>query len=161
MSNKPQLRQLVDWSAALWAGGIAGLVFLLFNLFVTPLFGAGSAWISLSYTASVILGSTVLPPSDTSNFVVIIAGLAVHFALSIGGALLLAYIIHRWGLIIGIIGGALFGIALYLINFYTLTLIFPWFFAIRSWSLLINHVIFGAIAGGVYELLEVEEFVAE
>ena len=41
-----------------------------------------------------------------------------------------------------------------------LTLLFPWFFAMRSWTLVFTHVIFGALAGGVYESLEVEEFVA-
>ena len=67
--------------------------------------------------------------------------------------------LHRWGIIVGIIGGAIFGLALYLINFYTLTYFFPWFFPLRSWMMMLSHVIYGATAGGVYEALEVEEFV--
>jgi hypothetical protein len=57
------------------------------------------------------------------------------------------------------VGGAILGLLLYAINFYTLTFFFPWFFAMRSWPVIVSHIIFGATAGGVYELLEVEEFV--
>jgi hypothetical protein len=78
--------------------------------------------------------------------------------LSIAFTLLIAYIIHRGGLITGILGGALIGLGLYTINFRTLTYVFPWFFAMESTSVLVNHLIFGALAGGIYEALEVEEF---
>ena len=36
---------------------------------------------------------------------------------------------------------------------------FPWFLELRSSFILLCHVIFGALAGGLYELLEVERFV--
>ncbi len=71
-------------------------------------------------------------------------------------AVILAFIIHRWGLIVGIVGGALYGAALYFINLYTLTLLVPWLFAVNSMPLLISHVVFGAVAGGVYELFDVD-----
>ncbi len=29
----------------------------------------------------------------------------------------------------------------------------------KSWIMVISHVVFGALAGGIYEALEVEEFV--
>jgi hypothetical protein len=29
----------------------------------------------------------------------------------------------------------------------------------RNWIIVLNHVLFGAAAGGIYEALEVEEFV--
>ena len=60
----------------------------------------------------------------------------------------------------GIVGGALMGLCLYALNYFTLTAVFPWFFAIRSWMMAVGHILFGAVAGGVYEGLEVEEFVA-
>ena len=55
--------------------------------------------------------------------------------------------------------GAVFGLALYYINVYTLTLLFPWFFMMQAGIFAVTHVIFGAVAGATYELLEVEEFV--
>lgn len=156
-----RMRQVMDWSAALWAGALAGLIFLLLNIFFVPALVGGNGWIVLRYTASIIMGAGVLPPPATFGLGILIVALLTHFVLSIVSALLLAFIIHRWGLIVGIAGGALFGLALYFVNFYTLTLLFPWFFAIRSWPLLISHIIFGAAAGGIYEALEVEEFVPE
>lgn len=153
------VRQLVDWSAAIWAGLIAGGVFLLLNLFLLPLVIGGNAWVMLRLLSSIVLGPSVLAPPASYDGLVLVVALIVHFALSIGFALLLAVIIHRWGLLTGIVLGGFFGFALFLINFYTFTLFFPWFFAMNSWFMLWSHVLFGALAGGVYEALEVEEYV--
>lgn len=155
----PRMRQVVDWSAALWAGLIAGAVFLLLNLILIPLVEGGSPWIPMRYLASIVLGDGVLPPPATFDAIVLVVGLLVTLLISLVYAVLLAIIIHRWGLLLGIILGALFGLAIYVINYYTLTLLFPWFFAMNSLIVAIIHVIFGAVAGGVYEALEVEEFV--
>lgn len=58
-------------------------------------------------------------------------------------------------------GGALFGVAIYIINYYTFTALFPWFFPLRSWLVLATHVFFGAAAGGIYEALEREVYVMD
>jgi hypothetical protein len=153
-----KMRPVVDWSAALWAGVISGIVFLLANLLLTAL-TLGSPWIVLRILASIVLGSRVLPPPATFDLGIAVVALLVNLALSIFFAGLIALIIHRWGLIVGLVGGALLGLALYVINFYTFSFFFPWFFPFRSWMMLVSHLIFGAVAGGTYELLEVEEFV--
>ena len=155
----PKMRQVVDWSAAVWAGIVAGLVFMLLNLYVTPYVLGGNAWVMVRLFASVILGQGILAPPASFDLAAIVAALVAHFTLSVAFALLLAYIIHRGGLITGVLGGALFGMALYFINFYTLTWFFPWFFALKSNIMLGTHLLFGALAGGTYEVLEVEEFV--
>jgi hypothetical protein len=92
---------------------------------------------------------------------VVAVGALVHMALSLVYALVLAFIIHRWGLIVGIVGGALFGLAIYIINYYTFTYLFPWFFPLRSWLVLATHVFFGATAGGIYEALERDIYVLD
>lgn len=153
-----KMRQVVDWSAAVWAGLISGIIFLVINMILTAIY-LGSPWIIVRLIASIVMGKTVLPPPATFDAPIFIVSLVVHIPLSIAFSCLLAIIFHRWGLLVGILGGALFGIALYLINFYTFTLIFPWFFPMRSWIMLLSHIIFGALAGGIYEGLEVEEFV--
>lgn len=155
-ATSPRMRQLVDWSAAVWSGVIAGALFLLVNLFFSPV---GNAWVMLRLFSSVVLGQSILAPPPTFNLSALIVGLLVHFVLSILYALLIAYVIHRGGLISGVIGGALLGLALYSINFYTLTLLYPWFFAMRSTVFVATHLLFGALAGGIYEALEVEMFV--
>lgn len=156
--TKTKMRQVVDWRAAMWAGVISGIIFLGMNMTLTAIY-VSSPWVVVRLIASVVLGKTVLPPPATFDVAIFIVSLIVHLALSIGFACLLAIIIHRWGLIVGIFGGALFGLALYFINFYTFSFFFPWFFPMRSWIMVVSHMAFGALAGGIYEALEVEEFV--
>ncbi len=155
--TKIKMRQVVDWRAALWAGVISGIIFLLINMLLTH-FYVGSAWVSVRLVASVILGASALPPPASFNLGIFLVALAVHLPLSVAFASVIAAILHRWGLFVGIVGGGVFGLALYLINFYTLTFFFPWFFPMRSWIMAVSHILFGACAGGIYEALEVERF---
>lgn len=155
-ATSPRIRQLVDWRAALWAGVVSGLIFLLSNIFLSPI---GNAWVMIRLFASPLLGDSILAPPATFDLLALGAALLVHFGLSVVYALLIAYIIHRGGLLTGIIGGALIGLALYSINFYTVTLLYPWFFAMRSTLFIITHALYGALVGGIYEALEVEIFV--
>lgn len=153
-----QLKQVVDWSAAAWAGVAAGVVFLLVSMVLTSVY-VGSPWVMTRLIASIVMGEAVLPPPATFDLGILGAALAVHLAFSIAFAGLIAYVLHRWGLLVGILGGAAFGLALYFINFYTFSAFFPWFFPMRSWIMAASHVIYGALAGGIYEALETEEFV--
>jgi hypothetical protein len=73
----------------------------------------------------------------------------------------MAFIVHRWRMLVSVLGGALFGLALYLINFFTFTTFFPWFYPARNWPFAAVHILFGAVAGGIYELLEKDVFVIE
>ena len=160
-NRRVAMRQVVDWSAAVWAGIAAGIVFLLVNFIAirAVLEGVvGSGWLTLQYAASLIMGEGVLPPTELDIGIIII-GFLVHMILSVFFAVLLAIVIHRYGLLVGIVGGALFGLGLYFVNIYTFTLVFPWFFVWNSWQYALTHVVFGMVAGGLYEGLEVEEFV--
>ncbi|NNE44308.1 MAG: hypothetical protein HKN12_08855 [Gemmatimonadetes bacterium] len=158
-SPTPHERQIVDWSAALWAGLGSGALFLVLLAWIVPAVEGGNAWVMLRAVAAVVLGPQVLAPPATYDPGVLGAALLVHFALSLTFSLVLAAIVHRWGLAVGILGGAVFGLMVYGINFYTFTALFPWFFALRTPTLVLAHVVFGAAAGGLYEALEVEEFV--
>jgi uncharacterized membrane protein YagU involved in acid resistance len=88
------------------------------------------------------------------NSTTLIVGIIVHYVLSLLFALLIAIVIHRWGLWVGIIGGAIMGLAIYAIDFYTMTAFFPWFFAINNVILLVGHVVYGAVTGGIYETFD-------
>ena len=156
--TKSKMRQVVDWSAALWAGLISGVMFLLINMLLTNVY-VGSPWVVVRLIASVVMGTRVLPPPASFDLTIFVVSVIVHLALSIAFACLIAYVLHRWGLIVGILGGAVLGLALYAINFYTVSFFFPWFFPMRSWIMAAGHLVFGASAGGIYEALEVEEFV--
>lgn len=157
MAQTIRLRHIVQWQPAVLAGIVAGAVFLLVNILYDWLAHGLNAWAILRYAASIVLGQGVLPPPATFDAGIIIVGLLVALVLSIVYALILATIIHRWGLLVGIIGGALFGAAVYVINLYTFTLWFPWFFALNNVPFFLTHVLFGIIAGGVYELLDYDD----
>jgi len=156
-SRSMTLRQIMDWRLAIVAGIVGGTVFLLLTLFFAAFSWHISAWAVLRYLASILLGARVLPPPDGFDFVVLVAALVVNYALAIFYAIVLAFIIHRWGLLVGVIGGALFGAAIYFINLYTLTIFYPWFFSLNSAALLFSFVVFGAVAGGVYELFDIND----
>jgi len=91
----------------------------------------------------------------------LVAAVAIHYVIALAMAAVIAYVVHRGGLVGGILVGALLGLAFYFIDYYTLTYFFPQFFAMKHWSVVASHVLFGALAGGVYELLEDQIFEAD
>ncbi|MDX1994010.1 MAG: hypothetical protein SF029_16615 [bacterium] len=145
------LRRTLDGRAVLIAGLVAGTVFLLALLLLLPALEEVQGTLVLRYIGSLLLGPDSLTQTDATGLIV---GVVVHYALSVLFTLIIAIVVHRWGLLVGVIGGAILGLAFYLFNLYTLTAVFEWFFAINSTPLLISHVLFGAVAGGVYELFD-------
>jgi hypothetical protein len=141
----------VTWRAVLFAGLVAGTLFLVADIVFAPIVTHVAATLTLRYFAALVLGSKVLTQSGSG---ILITGIVVHYVLSLVFALVIALVVHRWGLIVGIVGGAILGVAIYGINLYTVTLLFPWFFAINSTVILLCHAIFGAVAGGVYEMFD-------
>lgn len=145
------IQRNVAWRAIPLAGLVAGTVFLVVSVLLMPVFFEVDGTLTLRYFASLALGDAALTNADTS---ILLVGIVVHYVLSLLFTLVIAIVVHRWGMLVGIIGGAVLGLALYGINLYTMTLLFPWFFAINSVLLIISHVLFGAVAGGVYEFFD-------
>lgn len=145
------IQRNVAWRVIPVAGIAAGTVFLLVNIILTPLVLEVESTVILRYMASLVLGTEVL--TEGSALTVVVA-LIVHYVLSILFTLVIAIVVHRWGLVVGIVGGGTLGTAFYAINLYTFTLFFPWFFAINSNVFLLSHVLFGMTAGGIYELFD-------
>ena len=141
----------LDGRAVLIAGLGGGTLFLLVVLLFTPLVLGVDTSLILRYFASLVQGSDVLTESNNATLAV---GILVHYGLSLLFALVIAIVIHRWGLWVGIIGGALMGLAIYAINFYTMTVFFPWFFAINNVVLMVGHMVYGAVTGGIYETFD-------
>lgn len=154
-----RMEQIVDWRSAIIAGLVAGLVFLLAEMIGRAAVTGGSPWITTRYIAAIVMGEGALPPPPTFDAVIFVVALLVNFGLALLFTMILAAIIHEWNLVTGIVVGALFGLAIYAINYYTFTRFFPWFFPVRNWTDILSHLLFGAVAGGVYEALERERFV--
>lgn len=148
-----QLRPTLDISAALWAGLVSGLVFLATGV-VLPWLVLGDPGLILRILASIPMGPEVIPAGVASPLLTALVGSVLHLTLSLGFGVLIALVVHRWGLLVGMLGGALMGLALYGINFFSLSFFFPWVFPLRNWMLLVAHVLFGALAGGLYELFD-------
>lgn len=141
----------VTWRAVLVAALVAGTAFLLVNLVLTQVLYDINPALSLRYIASLVMGEAIVMDDDAVSLIV---GVLVHYGLSLLFTLVVTIVVHRWGLLVGIIGGGLLGIAIYFINLYTLTLVFPWFFAMNGTVWLLSHLFFGMAAGGVYELFD-------
>ncbi|MBC8098833.1 MAG: hypothetical protein H7Y11_05285 [Armatimonadetes bacterium] len=145
------IKRNLTWRAIPIAGLVAGTAFLLVGVLpMLPVLQVNGA-VMLSYMASLVLGSSAVTDSSTG---VLLTGIVVHYVLSILFAFVIAVVVHRWGLVVGIALGAVMGLALYGINLYTMTRIFDWFPAVNSPLLLLSHVMYGAVAGGVYELFD-------
>jgi hypothetical protein len=155
--DRIQVRQLVDWRAAIIAGAIAGIISLASNILISNWL-LDSPWLFIRIIASVLLGEGVLPPPDDFSWSILAAGFGIHLIISVFLASLIAAVVHQWGILISFVGGALMGLAFYAINFYTLSILFPWFYTFRSWIFLVLHVLYGAFTGSIYELIEVERY---
>jgi hypothetical protein len=156
-TSRVELEQIVDWRAAFIAGLVAGFVFLLVQMLGQAMIVGQSAWLFPQYVGAIVLGEEVL--SAGFDLGAVVAGIVLHLVFSVIFALILAAIIHEWNMVVGLVVGTLFGLALYAINYYTFTRFFPWFFPVTNWLDIVAHALFGLTAGGVYEALEIERFV--
>ena len=143
----------MDWKAALWAGLIAGVVFMMMEMILVAVAGGGSPWGPSRMIAAMVMGEQVLPPPATFDAGVFTVAMVVHFVLSIVLAFIFAWVASRWRMSLGIalLVGAVFGLLVYLINFYPIAAaLFPWFAMGRNWITIISHVAFGLVLAWSY-----------
>jgi hypothetical protein len=146
----------IDWRAGVYAGLIAGAVFLFLEMSMVWLFMGESPWAPPRMIAAIVLGEGVLPmPPDkpaTFSFGIVMTAMIIHFVLAIIYGLIGAAIVARrmgYGAAIGL--GALAGLIIYLINFYPIAgAFFPWFAMARNWISIFAHIVFGAVVGAAY-----------
>lgn len=144
----------LDLSAAVW-GGLVGAVAFVIAKFLLLNEGLSGIWSIFRPIATIVLRERIVDPAWETSPITLIIGILLHLLLSILFAFIITFSLHRWGFLVGLLGGALFGLALYVINYYTFSLLFPWFFVEDSgWVSAVSHIIFGAFVGGTYELLE-------
>lgn len=143
-------RSRIDSKAAVWAGLIAGLVFMMAEMLMVAMFLGGSGWGPPRMIAAIVLGREVLPPPATFDAVVFTVAMLIHFVLSILLGFVFAFITGRRGVGTAALVGALFGLVVYAINFHGLTVVFPWFAEARNWVSILAHLLFGIVLGAVY-----------
>ncbi len=156
-ANKWKPATQIDWSSAVWAGVIAGAVFMMLEMILVPLFGMGSAWGPPRMIAAMLLGKHVLPAMGhpaTFDFGVLMVAMMILFVLSIAYAIVLSLIVNRTETGPATAVGAGYGLLLYLVNFYIFTATFPWFAMARGGIGIFSHIVFGLVAGACYKALQ-------
>ncbi len=140
--------------AATKSGLIAGVVFMMLEMIMVPLFMGDSPWAPPRMIAAIILGKDVLPsPTNpaTFNFGVLMAAMLLHFIASIIYAIIIGWLCRTRDMGTSIFIGAAFGLAIYFINFYGFTTLFPWFAMARNWISIFSHIMFGLIAAFAFK----------
>lgn len=152
MATSSPTRFSIDWRAAVLAGLFSGFVFLVLELIMLPVFMGTPVFAAPHMIAAILLGpEAALPPQDTLQPGIFLTALVVHFPLSIIYAIILGFIIHRMDMGMALAVGAVFGLALYFINFYGMTAVFPWFENGRNWVSIFAHIVFGLAAAWGYK----------
>jgi hypothetical protein len=142
----------IDWSAAIWAGVIAGTVFLMMEMFLMPLFGfAPSIWAPPRMIGAIGLGESALPPPATFDLGIVMVAMLIHFATSILFALAVAFLIRNLGMGAAVGVSVVAALLLYVFVFYLMTPVWPWFEGARNWLSIVVHVVFGAIVAWWYK----------
>lgn len=142
--------------AAVGAGIISGIIATvvqaaLWWLFQEPL--PEILYRDARLAAAILMGPEVLPPPASFDWMVMIVATLIHFLISIGYGIILAYLAFRLHRLFPLFIGAVFGMAVYVINMYGFTLIFPWFSIARDWITFFTHIAFGMCLAGVYRQL--------
>ena len=150
---RPRPLSDLRWIAALVAGTAAALVstvaqILLWATLTDAL--PGILWRDARLAAAIFLGPAALSPPASFDAQVLLVATVVHFGLSILYAVVLATIITPRSIRSALVVGALFGLALYAINLYGFTAIFPWFTVARGGITLAAHLVFGLSATATY-----------
>ncbi len=141
-------RGSVDPQMIFVAGLSAGVIVTLVQLVLWWLVGMPlpeTLFRDVRLTAALIMGPGVLPPPSTLQWDVLLAATLIHFVLSFGYAVLPASLFRHLRPRTALFGGGLYGLAIYTVNLYVLTTVFPWFAVARDWVTLVAHVVFGVV----------------
>jgi ribose/xylose/arabinose/galactoside ABC-type transport system permease subunit len=152
--SRGSLRQ-TDWRAGAVAGLVGGAVLMVVELLWTAATNDVGPWRNAQLVAAIVLGQEVTRVSGHLFSVEVIAvALATHYALGVVFGLVLGGIATALRLQADLMRmavlGTVFGVALYLFNFYVLARYFPWFDELRGMPTLIGQIVFGITAALLY-----------
>ena len=149
------MTERMDWKAVIWAALIAGIVFMMLEMALVATVGGGSPWGPPRMIAAMVMGKGVLPPPATFEMAPMLVAMLVHFTTSVVYAAILGWVIssRRLGLGMSLLVGTLFGLLLYLVNFYVFTAVWPWFAMARGMISIFAHAAYGLTLGWAYRAL--------
>lgn len=137
-----------QWGAAIGAGFIAGVIFLLFP--------RGSPWSLTNFFSPVVMGR-IVPPNWGIPLILV---WLMHLGVSILYALIISVIVAHLHRERAILTGGLVGLVLYFLNLGMVSLVWP---QLRTLEALVvfTHIVFGLIAAGAYRGLLKRRVVVE
>lgn len=151
---KDELHGITNWKAGVWAGLIAGVIFIVLDMIMVRMFMGERPWAPPPIIAAMLLAQGVLPGYDSPpsfDVGIMVTALAIHFVLSVVYGLIVAWLVHRFDWGGGLLIGAAFGLAIYIINAYVIAPIaFAWFTLAQNWISAFAHIVFGLIAAVAY-----------
>ncbi|KAF3999559.1 hypothetical protein HAV38_03045 [Glaciimonas immobilis] len=149
-----------DWVAAAVSGFLGGAAIMVLELLWSALITGSSPWAVSHRISAIVMGPDALRLTEF-NVPIVATALITHYILGIIFGLVMCMIIAPFhfdssvGMVL--ISGVVFGLALYVFNFYGMSRIFPWFSEMRGGAALVTHVIFGMVTGLAYWALERRE----
>ncbi len=142
----------LSWKAAIIAGLVAGIVFMMLEMVLVGTIGGQSPWGPPRMKAAMVMGKDVLPPPATFDAGIMMVAMMIHLMMSILLGVILGWIIAHWrmSLMTALVVGTLFGLVVYFVDFYLMTAVFPWFAMARGAISIFAHAMFGLVLGWVY-----------
>ncbi len=137
--------------AGVLAGLVAGAAYLLAQMAFAATVQGGVGWEPLQRTSAMLLGDGVLPPPAEVDLTIAGFGVLIHMALAINFGRVVDLVVRDRDLPAACLRGALVGLALYALNFWVIApMLFPWFENNRGLTTIVDHLLFGGVAGAVY-----------
>lgn len=100
-------------------------------------------------TAAIVMGRGVLEADAGWRWDVMAWATLIHFGLSLLYALLAWPLARRLAPAPALLAGAAYGLAIYAVNLYGFTWLFPWFAMSRGGATLLAHLVFGVTLLGL------------
>lgn len=139
------------WMDGVWAGIIAGAVFLMLEMLLVWAVKGESPWGPPRMIGAMVLGEGVLPPPATFDIGIVMMAMVIHFILSVAYGLLGAWMVHRFDMGVALLVGGVYGLAIYIVNFLMIApVMFPWFGMARGGISIFAHIAFGVVLTGAY-----------
>ncbi len=136
MAQRPPFQPL-SWVGA---GFVGGWVFLVVELALLPTVEhVPSSWF-MRLLAAFVAGPVTLTWPAAQNAAIVLDGLVPHFVLSLGFAYLLCRVQDELSLPGAVLASLLLGFAIYLVDFYLLAPVFPWFTTVRGGVTIAAHL---------------------
>ncbi len=109
-ARSAEVKSSTDWRASVWAGLIAGAVFMMLEMVMVWLFTGQSPWGPPRMMAAMLMGLEVLQPPPTLAMMPMKVAMMIHFPLSVVYGLVIGWMVHRMDMGMAVLAGAAFGL---------------------------------------------------